>query len=57
MLDKLYKEYIDMFNEEIELPQFVDAEYDEKIKILKQCLEKKEPIYKNKYFNENFFEN
>ena len=46
-----------MFNEEIELPQFVDAEYDEKIKILKQCLEKKEPIYKNKYFNENFFEN
>lgn len=57
MLDKLYKEYVDLFNEDIELGQFIDMEYDEKIKILKQCIEKKEPIYKNKYFNENYIEN
>lgn len=56
MLNELLMQYQEMFNEIIELPLFLDLEENEKIKILKECISKKQRLYENDYFNDNYME-
>lgn len=56
MLDKLIEEYIKKFGEEPETNNFYMIDEKEQIKILKECIEKNEKVYENKYYNEHFVE-
>lgn len=56
MLNELLVQYQEMFNEIIELPLFLDLEEKEQIKILKECISKKQRLYENDYFNDNYME-
>lgn len=56
MLNELMSLYEQVFNEEIELIDFIELDEDEQIKILKECLNKKQRIYENEYFNDNYME-
>lgn len=56
MLDKLIEEYIKKFGEEPETNNFYMIDEKEQIKILKECIEKNEKVYENKYYNEHFIE-
>lgn len=56
MLNKLIREYQDLFNEEIELLTFLDLDEEEQIKILEECITKKQKLYENDYFNDNYME-
>lgn len=56
MLNELLMQYQEMFNEIIELPLFLDLEEKEQIKILKECISKKQRLYENDYFNDNYME-
>lgn len=51
LIDKYEKKYGD-----IELPMFLDATEEDKIKILKECLDRNIQIYENKYFNDTYME-
>lgn len=51
LLDKYEKKY-----GEIELPTFLDATEEDKIKILRECLENNIEIYENEYFNNTYME-
>jgi len=51
LMDKYEKKY-----GEIELPMFLDATEEDKIKILKECLDRNIQIYENKYFNDTYME-
>lgn len=55
MLNDLLREYEEKYGE-IELSSFYDATEEDKIKILKECLEKGIEIYENKYFNDTYME-
>jgi hypothetical protein len=56
VLNKLIREYQDLFNEEIELLTFLDLDEEEQIKILEECITKKQKLYENDYFNDNYME-
>lgn len=56
MLNDLKTKYEKMFNELIELPLFLELDENEQIKILKECIEKKQRIFENEYFNHNYTE-
>ena len=56
MLDELMQKYYEIFGEIIELPLFMSLDEEEQIKILKKCIEEKQKIYENKYFNDNYME-
>ena len=56
MLNKLMEEYKRIFKEEIELSLFLELDEEEQIKILKECINKKERLYENEYFNNNYME-
>lgn len=56
MLNDLKTKYEKMFNELIELPLFLELDENEQIKILKECIEKKQKISENEYFNRNYME-
>jgi hypothetical protein len=45
-----------MFGEEPDTNGFYLIDEDEQIKILKECIEREEPIYENKYFIEHYME-
>lgn len=55
MLSKLMEEYESKYGE-IELKLFLDATEEDKIKILKECLDKDIQIYENEYFNDTYME-
>lgn len=56
MLSELIQEYIKMFKEEPMGNNFEVIPEEEQIKILKECIEKKIPLYENDYFNDNYME-
>lgn len=56
MLNDLKTKYEKIFNELIELPLFLELDENEQIKILKECIEKKQRIFENEYFNHNYME-
>lgn len=56
VVNNLMDEYAKMFGEEIELPMFWELEEKEQIKILKECIKKKQQIYQNEYYNKNYME-
>lgn len=56
MLDELLKDYEAIFNEEIELPVFLDLDEKEQIKILKMCIKELKRLYELDYFNDNYIE-
>ena len=55
VLSKLMEEYENKYGE-IELKLFLDATEEDKIKILKECLDKDIQIYENEYFNDTYME-
>lgn len=55
MLNELMDKYEKKYGE-IELPMFLDATEEDKIKILKECLDRNIQIYENKYFNDTYME-
>ena len=56
MLNDLIDKYIELFGYEPDVNGFYDIPEDEQIKILKECIEKEEELYENKYFNDNYME-
>lgn len=56
MLDDLINQYIEMFGEEPDTNNFYLLDDDIQIELLKECIEKEEPIYENKHFNEQYME-
>lgn len=56
MLNDLINEYIEMFGEEPEANGFYLIEEDEQIRILSECLEKKQPLSENEYYNKTYME-
>ena len=56
MLNELINKYIEMFGYEPDVNGFYRIEEEEQIKILKECIEKEEELYENKYFNDNYME-
>lgn len=56
LLNELMDEYAKIFGEEIELQTFWELEEKEQIKILKDCIKKKQQIYQSEYYNKNYME-